>query len=441
MRLLPLHSRSLLPARHHLCRRPAAATGLRRIATSTASPAPTEYEQLYNDCIEELSIQGWLNTNGELLEPSSNETDDFLSYFNDVVQPLRRTFAWGVPTSEALQAIAVHSPRGVVEIGAGTGYWAGLLAERHGLQVHAYDVAPTHHGSLNGFHALRGLGNALPFHPVERGGAARAQRHPECTLLLCWPPSEAGVGAADVGAAAQQLGPQGVTAGAMERMAVEALRHFEGAHVAYVGVCRAASAPASQAAAAATAAAAAAAASSQAGGAAGGAAAAEAGGEGLRWDTGGPDFEAALTRDFALVQTVALPQWPPVRDSLTIWRRRAPAAEADAAAAAASGGIADGAAGVPSAGGDAADAATPHADTSGWRDAALMERRQHARLALLASLRGGVDRRWLRRRAVRWLRGATGGCGEAEAAAEARMLARALQRQSPTLLWLGTSLR
>jgi len=48
-------------------------------------------------------------------------------------------YAWAVPCTEALTALRRLSP--LVEIGAGTGYWARLLAG-HGADVAAYDLAP-----------------------------------------------------------------------------------------------------------------------------------------------------------------------------------------------------------------------------------------------------------------------------------------------------------
>ena len=71
------------------------------------------------------------------------------------VAPLRRLFAWGIPSHAALRAIADAAPAaGVVEVGAGTGLWAHLLHSgtttasrttepscRYGIPVAAYDAA------------------------------------------------------------------------------------------------------------------------------------------------------------------------------------------------------------------------------------------------------------------------------------------------------------
>lgn len=87
-------------------------------------------------------------------------------------------FAWAVPSEAALEAIAEHSPNGVVEIGAGAGYWAAMLRER-GVDVIAYDPAPPGHESE--WHS----GQA--WSEVELGDHQAVSKHPDRTLLLVWP--------------------------------------------------------------------------------------------------------------------------------------------------------------------------------------------------------------------------------------------------------------
>lgn len=92
----------------------------------------------------------------------------------------RLQYAFAVPDDRALDAIKAISPRGVVEIGAGRGYWAGLLAER-GVDVVAYDKNPP--GQDNFW-----FKDATAFFDVQKGtpqsiNKALSRR----TLLLCWP--------------------------------------------------------------------------------------------------------------------------------------------------------------------------------------------------------------------------------------------------------------
>lgn len=71
----------------------------------------------------------------------------------------------------------------MVEIGAGTGYWARCLAER-GVEITAYDLNPPAPDSdaANAFH-----GRLPAFTEVKRGGpkAASGSKH---ALFLCYPP-------------------------------------------------------------------------------------------------------------------------------------------------------------------------------------------------------------------------------------------------------------
>lgn len=90
-------------------------------------------------------------------------------------QALTRRYAWAIPDEDAIRAIAAWSP--IVEIGAGTGYWASLLSQA-GADVVAYDPEPGHSKWCD----------AQLYFPVQVGDASKAAAHPGRTLLLCWPP-------------------------------------------------------------------------------------------------------------------------------------------------------------------------------------------------------------------------------------------------------------
>ena len=91
---------------------------------------------------------------------------------------LVRHYAFAVPSPGDLTWLVWRlADRGVVEIGAGTGYWAWMLSQ-YGVDVLAYDTdAWTTRGTLSSHR----------FHPVRRGGCERAADHPDRALLLCWP--------------------------------------------------------------------------------------------------------------------------------------------------------------------------------------------------------------------------------------------------------------
>mmetsp|Transcript_22545 Transcript_22545/g.55809 ORF Transcript_22545/g.55809 Transcript_22545/m.55809 type:complete len:349 (+) Transcript_22545:345-1391(+) len=195
-------------------------------------------------------------------------------YVQTMVAPLRRLYAWGVPTSEALdcvaQAVKDSAGKGVVEIGAGTGYWTSLL-RRRGIPVTAYDLHPCHAPEPNGHHRLLNRGNPPPFTSIARGGAEavlHADELPDAAhvMLVCWPPRE---------------GDPGVRSD-VSGMALDALCAFRGTTVVYVGETS----------------------------------------EVTSGATAGPAFHDALHTDWVLRRRVLLPHWPGAADSLTVWSRK-----------------------------------------------------------------------------------------------------------------------
>jgi hypothetical protein len=96
---------------------------------------------------------------------------------------LVRVYSWAVPSVGALNLIARHAP--IVEVGAGTGYWASLL-EARGVDTVPYDRAPpVANGDDNQYH--RG---ARTWTRVHAAGAPVTARHADRSLLLCWPPHD-----------------------------------------------------------------------------------------------------------------------------------------------------------------------------------------------------------------------------------------------------------
>lgn len=92
------------------------------------------------------------------------------------------TYAWAVPHPLAIQAIVASAGlRTIVEIGAGTGLWAGYLAAA-GAHVEAWDATPVGPGSH--YHrTARGT-----YHPVGIGSVEVLAGHVDPVLMLCWPP-------------------------------------------------------------------------------------------------------------------------------------------------------------------------------------------------------------------------------------------------------------
>lgn len=88
---------------------------------------------------------------------------------------LCRRFAWAVPTEEAVREIAKLGP--LVELGAGSGYWASLIAQT-GAKIEAFDANIDRNP----------YGFIQPYFDVRPGDEEiLADFGPETNLFLCWP--------------------------------------------------------------------------------------------------------------------------------------------------------------------------------------------------------------------------------------------------------------
>lgn len=116
-------------------------------------------------------------------------------------------YGYAVPGRKALIAIRETGSGQVIEIGAGTGYWASLLS-LVGCQVRAFDIRPVGRDPVAGttFYKF----DKQHFSVEEGDHTILRQMPPELCLFLCWP----------------SLG---------EPWAAEALKVFRGWCVAYVG--------------------------------------------------------------------------------------------------------------------------------------------------------------------------------------------------------------
>lgn len=120
-----------------------------------------------------IATRALISDNGEIAH--SHESRSTYRY------QLCHRFAWAIPTPAALTEIAAYGP--IVEIGAGTGYWARLLRESD-VNIVAYDLHPPVVGAEdNHWHQ-----NVPTWTQVLPGSPECAAYHPDRALLLCWPP-------------------------------------------------------------------------------------------------------------------------------------------------------------------------------------------------------------------------------------------------------------
>jgi hypothetical protein len=147
-------------------------------------------------------------------------------------------YSWAIPSPEAIEEIARHSP--LLEMGAGTGYWGWLLRQA-GAKINCWDSNP---------------GAGPHWSEVEYGTPEMMGELPdlaERTLLLVWPPLN-------------------------EPMAEEALAHFTGRSVIYIGE--------------------------------------------WRGRTGSGRFHDRLESEYHLDRTIEIPRWPGFVDEARMFSRR-----------------------------------------------------------------------------------------------------------------------
>lgn len=93
---------------------------------------------------------------------------------------LASLLSWAIPTDAALEVLSKYAP--LVECGAGMAYWLALLRAR-GVDAIGYDL--NRPGRRNTYHRSA----RRPWTEIQRLSSLKAaRRHPDRTLLLCWPP-------------------------------------------------------------------------------------------------------------------------------------------------------------------------------------------------------------------------------------------------------------
>lgn len=117
------------------------------------------------------------------------KTTDFANDpFGEKRMELSMKYSWAIPNREALGTIYdIAAKEGVVEVGAGNGYWAKQMRDM-GIDVKAFDYRPVEAGS-NQYHGTTGWSK------VEEGDVTAGGKHPDRALLLSWPPPDEPMGA------------------------------------------------------------------------------------------------------------------------------------------------------------------------------------------------------------------------------------------------------
>jgi hypothetical protein len=98
----------------------------------------------------------------------------------DVLSMLAQRYAYVFPSDSTLAMLAGLGP--LVEIGAGTGYWAQRLRSL-GVDIVAFDQAPPGGERTNRYHS-----HATPWSHVEQGDQTVLSGYADRGLFLSWPP-------------------------------------------------------------------------------------------------------------------------------------------------------------------------------------------------------------------------------------------------------------
>ncbi len=134
------------------------------------SPAFAEaHPFLYDYSLVQTACREWFQLPRNYDDPRGNRWDWRTE--------LRRVYSYAIPEWGAVRALLDLSP--IVEIGAGNGYWAKILAGA-GADVIAYDAYPATW--------TNNYVNGIEWFPVIHGNAFAAGMHPGRVLFLCWPP-------------------------------------------------------------------------------------------------------------------------------------------------------------------------------------------------------------------------------------------------------------
>jgi hypothetical protein len=112
---------------------------------------------------------------------SACEADDELSRLK-----IAQRYAYVFPDAPLVRALCELGP--LVEIGAGTGYWARHLRDV-GADILAFDQAPPDGGMPNRYHS-----HTSTWTEVEQADHTVLTAHADRTLFLCWPPLYSSLG-------------------------------------------------------------------------------------------------------------------------------------------------------------------------------------------------------------------------------------------------------
>ena len=150
--------------------------------------APFPYEREHGQLLDNPYLDIWASLRSSRAQRAEDMTRALLARDRAQLRRLKaerneytHRYAYAIPTLEALEVLRKCAP--LIEIGAGTGYWAWLLRQL-GTDILCYDARPPAlEDDQNRFHARTSC-----WTDVQPGDERKLNEHPARTLFLCWPP-------------------------------------------------------------------------------------------------------------------------------------------------------------------------------------------------------------------------------------------------------------
>lgn len=113
----------------------------------------------------------------DIYDPASGFDFNRAAWYRNLMDSLRREYSYAIPSYEIIGAIRTIAGDHIVELGAGTGYWAKFLSQ-YGLDVLAFDTKDTRSSYCNDVY----------YYKVNEAGHEALSWNSDRSLLLCWPP-------------------------------------------------------------------------------------------------------------------------------------------------------------------------------------------------------------------------------------------------------------
>jgi len=129
------------------------------------------------------------NMHEQFAQHETLSPNPLLADYRDVARDFPASlYAYATPSPYALQQLTIQlRKKHVIEVGAGTGYWAALL-QHHGIDIQAYDISPPGDYSDNEYHSEVPAFTNVQQLDASRSATSTTTSGKDDALFLCYPP-------------------------------------------------------------------------------------------------------------------------------------------------------------------------------------------------------------------------------------------------------------